>query len=94
MHLLVCTRGPWCPQDGDVKAVHAEVEKQIHEHGLFHTVRVNETDCMSQCGHGPVMAVYPEELWYRKLTPEKIREIFREHFVGGKPVGRYLHHKI
>jgi (2Fe-2S) ferredoxin len=51
-----------------------------------HQVRVNHAGCTGQCGHGPMVMVYPEDVWYAGVTVERAQRIFDEHLVGNKPV--------
>ena len=51
-------------------------------------VRVNMAGCMDRCEEGPVMVVYPEEIWYTYVDREDIDEIISEHLQNGRPVER------
>ena len=44
---------------------------------------------MGTCAVGPVVYVLPDETYYTEMTPEKVREVVRKHFVGGQPVEEY-----
>jgi NADH:ubiquinone oxidoreductase subunit E len=57
--VFVCTFGKTCAADGGDE-VHAELKSRVKAAGLKHRVRVNRAGCMSQCGHGPMVVVYPE----------------------------------
>lgn len=88
-HVFVCTSGKYCPEvDGDGLGVHAALKHQVAAAGLKNRVRVNHSGCMDQCGHGPMVVVYPETVWYAGVQPEDVEEIVREHLVGGRPVER------
>jgi (2Fe-2S) ferredoxin len=92
-HVFVCTSGEWCPHyDGDSRAVHALLKRRVAEAGLKERIRINHSGCMNQCGHGPMVVVYPEDVWYWGVTVADAEEIFREHLVGGKPVQRLVYH--
>jgi (2Fe-2S) ferredoxin len=91
IHAFVCTQGPWCPRDGDAEGVHKTLKKLASEHGLKHKVRINHSGCLNQCGHGPMMVVYPENVWYHHLDPAKARQIFEEHFLHGQPVQAHVY---
>jgi (2Fe-2S) ferredoxin len=91
-HVFVCTSGTVCPLEGsDSKLVHARLKELVHEAGLKDYIRINNSGCMDQCGHGPMIAVYPENVWYCAVTVADADEIFREHLVGGRPVERLLY---
>ena len=87
-HVFVCTSGDTCPRQGDtegfVKALRAGVQKA----GLKDAVRVNKAGCFSQCGHGPMVVVYPEDVWYGGVKESDLDEILSSHIVNGKPVER------
>jgi (2Fe-2S) ferredoxin len=88
-HVFVCTSGSWCPAvDGDGLGVHARLKELVKREGLGGRVRVNHSGCMDQCGHGPMVVIYPEGVWYAHVTPEDADEIVREHLIGGVPVER------
>ena len=88
-HVFVCTSGKYCPEvDGDGLGVHAALKRQVAAAGLKGRVRVNHSGCMDQCGHGPMVVVYPEVVWYAGVRPEDVEEIVREHLAGGRPVER------
>lgn len=51
-------------------------------------VRINRAGCMDRCDEGPIVVVYPEEIWYHYVDLEDIEEIIQEHLVHGRPVER------
>jgi (2Fe-2S) ferredoxin len=88
-HVFVCTSGSWCPAvDGDGVGVHARLKELVKQSGLGERVRVNHAGCFDQCGHGPMVVVYPENVWYAHVTPEDAEEIVTAHLAGGEPVER------
>jgi len=60
----------------------------LKEAGLKHKVRANDSGCLDQCEHGPVVVVYPEAVWYGNVHPRDVTQIVQEHIVGGSPVER------
>jgi len=91
-HVFVCTSGKYCPEvDGDGLGVHARFKKLVAQADLNGRVRVNHSGCLDQCGHGPMVVVYPENVWYWGVQPEDVEEIVREHLVGGRPVERLVY---
>jgi (2Fe-2S) ferredoxin/nitrite reductase/ring-hydroxylating ferredoxin subunit len=87
-HVFVCTSGDTCPLQGDtdkyVKILRAGVQKANRQGD----VRVNKAGCFSQCGHGPMLVVYPENVWYAGVQETDLDEILTSHIIGGYPVER------
>ena len=93
-HVFVCTNEreesasrPSCLPRGS-KKLKSAFKDAIKEAGLKHKVRANESGCLDQCEHGPVVVVYPEAVWYGNVHPGDVEEIVSEHLVGGRPVER------
>jgi (2Fe-2S) ferredoxin len=91
IHVFVCTSGGTCPHQGSV-AVHAYLKEAVAKAGLKGKVRVNNAGCLDQCGHGPNLVIYPENVWYSHVTREEAELIFTEHVLGGRPVQRLRYH--
>jgi (2Fe-2S) ferredoxin len=51
-------------------------------------VRINQAGCLDRCDEGPVLVVYPEEVWYTYVDQADIDEIIDEHLVHGRVVER------
>jgi (2Fe-2S) ferredoxin len=51
-------------------------------------VRVNKAGCLDRCDEGPVIVVYPEEVWYTYVDKADIDEIVEEHLKHGRVVER------
>jgi (2Fe-2S) ferredoxin len=71
--------------------VHARLKDLVKEAGLKTTIRINNAGCMDQCGNGPMLVVYPENIWYCNVRLEDADAIFHEHLVGGRPVERLIY---
>src|SRR5256712_12199862 len=86
-HVFVCTSGETCPTQGDtekyVKMLRAGAQKAGRS-----DIRINKSGCFSQCGHGPMIVVYPEDVWYAGVQESDLDEILTSHIVGGCPVER------
>lgn len=81
-HVFVCTSGKTCPTQGS-KEVFDILRKGVADRGLKGIVRVNHAGCMNQCGHGPMVAVYPDDVWYSTVDPAMAQRIVDEHLVAG-----------
>ncbi len=87
-HVFVCTSGGTCPSQG-ADAVHATLKRGVADAGLKGIVRVNHAGCMNQCGHGPMVVVYPEDVWYHHVDVYGAERILRDHLIGGSVVDSY-----
>lgn len=90
-HVFVCSFGKTCEKAGGFDVFKA-MKVAAREAGLGDTVRINKSGCMNQCGHGPMVVVYPQDVWYCGVDEEGGRRIVGEHLVGGTVVEslRYL----
>ncbi|MEJ5228957.1 MAG: NADH-quinone oxidoreductase subunit NuoF [Pseudothermotoga sp.] len=87
--ILVCAGGA-CISAGE-ETVKQALEAEIEKYALKDVVRVVETGCMGACSLGPLMVVYPEGVFYQKLTPQAARKIVEEHILKGRIVSEYLY---
>jgi nitrite reductase/ring-hydroxylating ferredoxin subunit/(2Fe-2S) ferredoxin len=87
-HVFVCTSGETCPTQGDVEKFVKVLRDGARAAGKQAEVRINKAGCFSQCGHGPMMVVYPENVWYAGVQESDLPDILASHIVGGKPVER------
>jgi len=51
-------------------------------------VRINNAGCLDRCDEGPVIVVYPDEVWYTYVDKEDVDEIINEHLIHGRTVER------
>jgi len=92
-HLFFCTNhrdaGISC-QNHNAQEARDYVKRRVKELGLAGpgNIRVNSAGCLDRCGEGPVIVVYPDEVWYRYADKEDLDEIIDEHLINGRPVER------
>ncbi|MGE5541695.1 MAG: NADH-quinone oxidoreductase subunit NuoF, partial [Bacillota bacterium] len=87
-HVLVCA-GAGCVSSG-CKAVESALLEGLKRFNLEKEVRVVETGCMGPCDMGPIVVVYPEGVFYRKVRPEDVGDIVEQHLLKGRVVQRLL----
>ena len=93
-HVFVCinerpTGHPkGCCASRDANEVRARLKQMTRDAGLAGKVRINNAGCLDQCAVGVTMVVYPEAVWYGRVTLDDVDEIFRSHVVDGRPVER------
>ena len=90
-HVFVCTSGETCPSQGDTERFVKVLRDGARQANRQVEVRVNKAGCFSQCGHGPMVVVYPENVWYHHVEPGDLKEILESHLLGGKPVERLVY---
>ena len=88
--LLICC-GSGCVSAGSLK-IKERFHEVLAEHNITSEVNIIETGCMGPCDYGPVMVIYPEGIFYKKVTVDDVAEIVSEHFVKGRPVSRLMLH--
>ncbi len=88
-HVLVCG-GTGCTSSGSMKIIEA-FEENIKEAGLDQEVAVVKTGCFGLCALGPVVLVYPDQVFYSMVKPEDAEEIVKEHLVKGRIVKRLVY---
>ena|SRR3989304_4620734 len=76
-----------CSEKGSPK-VRELFKRRIKELGLNSTVRVNSAGCLDACEYGVTVVVYPEQIWYGKVTVADVEEIIQGHIVKNIPVER------
>jgi (2Fe-2S) ferredoxin len=93
-HLFICTNErdksasrPSCLPEGS-KKLKSAFKDALKGAGLKHQIRANESGCLDQCEHGPVVVVYPEAVWYGFVKLSDVEEIVTRHLVQGHPVER------
>jgi len=90
-HVFVCTSGDTCPQQGDVEKFVKVLRAGAVQASKQMEVRINKAGCFSQCGHGPMIVVYPENVWYGGVQESDLPEILESHILGGQPVKRLIY---
>ncbi len=86
--LLICC-GSGCVSAGSLK-IKERFHEVLQEKNLANEINIIETGCMGPCDYGPVMVIYPEGTFYKKVSPDDVEEIVNEHFIKGRPVARLM----
>jgi (2Fe-2S) ferredoxin len=93
-HVFFCLNrrddGRECCAERGAERLQAYAKDRVKQLGLSGPgkVRVNKAGCLDRCEQGPVVVIYPEEVWYTYVDENDIDEIVESHLVNGKPVER------
>lgn len=81
--ILVCVNeripeeGPSCAPRGAVEIARA-LKERVKARGLKGRVRVSRTLCLGRCEFGPNIAVFPDNVWFRAVTPADLDAILEQ----------------
>ena len=93
-HMFICTHqrddGKECCNDKDSSEIFDYAKKKcismkIQKKG---GMRVNKAGCLDRCTEGPVLVVYPDNIWYKYNSKEDIDEIINSHIINNNIVDR------
>jgi (2Fe-2S) ferredoxin len=93
-HIFICEnkrpdghpRG--CCLDKGSAQVKEKFKTRLKELGLNSDVRANSAGCLDACEHGITVLVYPEQVWYGKVTFDDVEDIIQSHIIKNIPVDR------
>ena len=95
-HVIVCTGG-FCSPDRRGRAIYVLLARLLQRESLlFGPTRVKrgEVPCLGVCSDGPIVVVYPEGIWYARVTPELLERIVVEHLRDGRVVEDAVFHRL
>jgi NADH:ubiquinone oxidoreductase subunit F (NADH-binding)/(2Fe-2S) ferredoxin len=87
--IMLCG-GTGCTAGGSLKIRKALVD-EIRSKGLSGEINVLLTACNGFCAQGPIMIVYPDNVFYQKVGIADVPLIVEEHLVKGRPVERLMY---
>jgi (2Fe-2S) ferredoxin len=90
-HVFVCgnTREPGhrrgCCDPSGRQELRDALKKELKRAGFLHgLVRVNHAGCLDQCEHGPTVVIYPQGIWYGRVSLDDVPRIVRKTILGGE----------
>lgn len=86
--ILVCG-GTGCSSSDSLKIIE-NLKTEIKKAGLSNHAEVQLTGCFGFCAKGPIVKVYPDNVFYVQVKPEDAKEIIQEHILNHRIVERLL----
>ena len=86
--ILVCG-GTGCTSSDSIQIIE-NLRTEIKKADLEGSVEVLLTGCFGFCAKGPIVKVYPDDIFYTQVKPEDASEIVQSHLVNHKVVERLL----
>ncbi len=93
-HVFVCEnerpadspRG--CCKSKGAAEVRQRFKDLLDQRGMKGRVRANMAGCLDQCALGVTVVVYPDAVWYGRVTVADVEEIVERHVMKGEVVER------
>lgn len=86
--VMMCA-GTGCVASGTLK-IRAAFEEELRKRRLDEEINVVMTGCNGYCAEGPVIEVYPDDVFYQRLTVEEVPKLVEEHFLKGRPYEKLM----
>lgn len=87
--ILICG-GTGC-KASESQGILDRFNEEIVKNNLSDKVHAAITGCFGFCEKGPIVKVFPDDVFYVEVKPEDATEIVREHVMGGNFVDRLLY---
>lgn len=88
LQVLICA-GTGCTSSNSL-LIGEKLEELLKKYNLEDEIKIIRTGCFGLCQKGPIMAIYPEKVFYGHVDVNSIEEIVLEHFIKGRTVERLL----
>ena len=73
------------------RAVYDAFVKEINTRNLTEKIHLKGTGCHGFCEQGPVVVIFPSEIFYRRVKPEDVPRIITDTVLGGKLIDELLY---
>ncbi len=88
-HIMICG-ATGCISSGSTQVEKALIE-ELEKQGIKDKYRLVMGGCPGFCEVGPIIVIYPDEVFYCRLQPKHMAEIVEQHLIGGEIVEKLLY---
>jgi len=90
-HIIVCTGSKCAPEESQSVYQHLKARlKELKLHKGDDRIQRSQSQCLGVCAGGPIVVVYPDNVWYHHIDKGKLERIIAEHLIQNKPVRDYI----
>lgn len=82
---ILCCAGTGCTASHS-KQIFDNFKECIQKYNLDSEIKVIQTGCFGLCQKGPIVAIYPDKIYYSHVKPEDVEKIVTEHLLQGRVV--------
>ncbi|SHG91969.1 NADH-quinone oxidoreductase subunit NuoF [Tepidibacter thalassicus] len=86
--ILVCG-GTGCHSSESNKIIE-NLKKCVDNANLSNKVKISLTGCFGFCAKGPIIKIFPDNVFYVHVSPNDAYEIIHEHIINGNVIERLL----
>ena len=84
LDVLTCG-GTGCSASSSEKIIE-NIRAELVKRGIEGEVNLVKTGCFGLCQKGPIMAIFPDNIYYCHVKPEDAERIVEEHIVNGRVI--------
>lgn len=95
-HMLFCT-GNVCDSKGEVRALFVSLAEKLGELVRYDHMPSNPEPsiaCLGGCLGGPVVAIYPDGVWYHHVDRKRLEQIIKQHVKDGPLTDKWFFHLL
>ena len=89
-HIFVCVGEKCHPTDGHAVYEHLKQTLKNSTDPQLRKVKRSQSKCLGVCQGGPISVVYPEGVWYCRMTQEKMDRVVHDHLKQGKMIQEWV----
>lgn len=93
-HVFICANdkpdGKKCCGSANGMLLVDAFKEELKVHQLHIDIRAQRAGCLDVCAFGPALVVYPEGVFYGKVTLNDVKEIVESHLMNNIPVERLV----